>query len=425
MARQRSPLALIAICLGLALAALLLAQARLVINHDGNFYPNSTTPVGADLLVFYGAGRIVADGDGAQLYDPARQSSEQIEILGIDRGLAIFPYPAFVAAPYAALAKLSLPRAYLVTTLAMLAATIGSLAMLRNVSPTVRARPILVGMTMLISQPFNMALLGGQTVAFSFLCLTGVYVGFRRERNLFLGFWLGLLLYKPQLAALPLLIVLWQRRWQALSVTAGIGVVLYGIGAWAAGFEWPRRFLELATGDYYRKNAIVADGLQSISIPSVTRYVTGSDHLWSNALAFILCLAVLAVIAPHWRTIGTSDAQFPLLFGATVAATILVSPHALFYEAGLLILPVIALIDRWESGVSHLRRVFRRRLLTVAALLCLGFLFPLAETVRIEPLFLAPVLIGGLCLHALRAPESKRHIVSHQRSAPLVPAPWD
>jgi hypothetical protein len=307
----------------------------------------------------------------------------------------------------------------------MLAATIGSLAMLRTVSPTVRARPILVGMTVLISQPFNTALLGGQTVAFSLLCLTGVYVGFRRERNLFLGFWLGLLLYKPQLAALPLLIVLWQRRWQALSVTAGMGIALYAIGAWAAGLEWPRRFLELATGDYYRDNAIIADGVQSISIPSVTRYLTGSDHLWSNALAFILCLAVLAVVAPYWRTMRTTDAQFPILFGGTVAATILVSPHALFYEAGLLILPVIALIDRWEPGIAHLRLVFRRRLLTIAGLLCLGFLFPLAETVRIEPLFLAPLLIGGLCLRALSTSESKPQTVLQHRSAPLVPAPWD
>lgn len=424
MAKRHSPLTLITIGVGVILLAFLVAQARLVANHEGTFYPGGETPVGADLLVFYGAGRIVADGDGADLYEPSRQLAEQVEVLGVDRGLAIFPYPAFVAVPYAALAQLSLPAAYGVTTLAMLLATIVSLAMLRGVSPIVRARPVLVGMVMLISQPFNLALLGGQTVAFSFLCLTGVYVGLRKERDLFLGVWLGLLLYKPQLAALPLLIVLWQRRWRALSVAGGIGVVLYGVGAWAAGIAWPRRFVELATGDYYRENAIVVDGVRSISIPSVTRYLTGSDRLWSNALALLLCLAVLGVVARYWRAISVTDEQFPIVFGGTVAAMILVSPHALFYEAGLLILPVIALIDRWEPEIAS-RQVFRHRLLALAGVLCLGFLFPLAEVVRIEPLVIAPVLIGGLCWRALRTMEARRAPAPQRRSRPLVPAPWD
>jgi hypothetical protein len=376
-------------------------------------------------MVFFAAGRIVADGDGDRLYDPARQLDEQVEVLGTDRGLAIFPYPAFVAVPYAALAGFSLPLAYVFATLAMFAAAIGAMLILREVSPTVRAQPFLVGLAVLVSQPFNMALLGGQTVAFSFLCLAGVYSGFRRERDVYLGFWLGLLLYKPQLAIVPVLLVLWQRRWRALGVAAAIGAALATIGAVAAGAAWPRDFLRLATGDYYRDNAIVADGVRSISIPAVTRYLTGTGAIWSTALAAVLCLGILTVYLRHLRGTRPSDADFPLLFGAGVAVMILFSPHALFYEAALLILPVIALVDRWQRGPVRTRREFRRRLLFLAGLFGLGYLWPLADALAIEPLILAPLVVGFLAWRGLRSADTPRSWTAPEQPAPVLPTLGD
>lgn len=400
--RRLSPLALLTLGLGVVLFANLIAQARIVIGNEDGFYPGGDTPVGADFMVFYSAGRIVANGDGDQLYEPARQIAEQVEILGIDRGLAVFPYPAFVAVPYAALGGLSLPWAYTVTTLAMFAATLGALWILRGVSPTVRAHPLLVALAVLVSQPFNMAWLGGQTVAFSFLCLTGIYAGFRRERDVFLGVWLGLLLYKPQLAIVPVLLVLMQRRWRALGTATIVGAALAAGGALAAGPMWPRDFLRFTSGDYYRDNAIVADGVRSISIPSVTRYLTGTGAPWSLGIAALLCLSVLAFYLRLVRGVRPTDATFPLLFGAGVAVTLLVSPHALFYEAALLILPAIALVDRWQPGGSRLRVVFRQRLLFLAGLFGLGYLWPLADALSIEPLILAPLVVGYLVWRALR-----------------------
>jgi len=63
---------LFAFCLGIALVAIAITQTRLVLDRERIFYPGGETPIGADLLVFYGAGRSVTDGDGEQLYDPAR-----------------------------------------------------------------------------------------------------------------------------------------------------------------------------------------------------------------------------------------------------------------------------------------------------------------------------------------------------------------
>jgi hypothetical protein len=299
----------------------------------------------------------------------------------------------------------------------MFAAVLGTLWILRGVSPTVRAHPLLVGLAILVSQPFNMAWLGGQTVPFSLLCLAGIYSGFRRERDIFLGVWLGLLLYKPQLAIVPLLLVLMQRRWRALGTTAIIGALLAVIGAIAAGPTWPRDFLRFTTGDYYRDNAIVADGVRSISVPAVTRYLTGTGALWSVAIAALICLAILAFYLRHLRGSQPTDANFPLLFGAGVAVMLLVSPHALFYEAALLILPVIAVVDRWEPGASRLRTEFRRRLLFLGGLFGLGYLWPLADTLSIEPLILAPLIVGYLAWRSLQTTDTPRTWVGSTQSA--------
>ncbi len=423
--RRLSIQALLTLGLGVVLFAVLVKQAQLVITNENGFYPGAEipgeeVPVGADFMVFYGAGRIVADGDGDQLYESPRQLEEQVDVLGRDRGLAVFPYPAFVAVPYALLAGLSLPWAYVLATLAMFAAVLGALWILRSVSPTVRSQPLLAGLAILVSHPFNMAWLGGQTVAFSLLCLAGIYAGFRRERDVFLGVWLGLLLYKPQLAIVPLLLVLMQRRWRALGTATVIGAALALIGAVAAGPMWPRDFLRFTTGDYYRDNAIIADGVRSISIPAVTRYLTGTGAPWSVGIAALLCLGVLAFYLRKVRGTQPADANFPLLFGAGVAVMLLVSPHALFYEAALLILPVIALVDRWQPGASHIPTVFRQRLLFVGGLFGLGYLWPLADTVSIEPLILAPIVVGYLVWRAIQTSDARTAWAGSSQSTPAM-----
>jgi alpha-1,2-mannosyltransferase len=372
------------------LAVIAAAQIELVAHRDGMFYADRDVPVGADFLAFYAAGRIVAAGDGHNLYQPERQAKEQREILGRDRGLAAFPYPAFVALPYAMLAKLSLPWAYALTTLVMIAATVSAVLLLRNVSPTVRDQPALVTLLVLASQPFNAALLGGQTVALTFLCFAGLYSGLRREHPFQAGAWLGLLLYKPQMAAVVLLLLVYRCRWRPLAAAGLTAAVLMLLGAAVAGIEWPRSFWQMAAGDFYRINVLVADGVRNISLPGVVAHLAGEGTAWNAAVA-LLCLGIAMLLLGVWRDCDPAGNRFSLQFAAAVVGTLLISPHALFYEAGLLILPLIALIDRWnETG--------KRPLLLLAGLFGFGELWPLAETVGFEPLALLPALIGALVL---------------------------
>src|SRR5438477_10640628 len=63
--------------------------------------------VGGDYPAFYGAGRIVLDGDAAHLYDVKRQDAAEHDLFaGEHDGLLYFAYPPAVAAVYAPLAEL-------------------------------------------------------------------------------------------------------------------------------------------------------------------------------------------------------------------------------------------------------------------------------------------------------------------------------
>ncbi len=247
------------LALGLILCITVGAQVRAVAQRDGLFYRGGEVPIGSDFTAFYSAGRILAEGDGEQLYDLDRQQATQARVLGRAEGeydkLQPFAYPAFVAAPYALLAKIPFLGAYLLTTALMLGATIAAVLILRPVSPTVHDEPLPVGLALLASQPLLATSFGGQTVGISLLCLAAAYAALRREQDIGAGIWLGLLLYKPPLAVLLLALLLWRRRWRAVTTAAAVGGALGLAGVVVAGPSWPWRFLDLAGGSFYEGDA--------------------------------------------------------------------------------------------------------------------------------------------------------------------------
>jgi alpha-1,2-mannosyltransferase len=412
---------LLTLALAIVFAGTLALQASLLIRQEGAFYPGGEVPVGSDLLVFYSAGRIVADGDGARLYEPARQLAEQVEVLGRDRGVAIFPYPAFVALPYAALARLSLPWAYVIATAAMLAATLAAMWMLRGASPTARDQPALVALAILVSQPFGSALFGGQVVAFTLLCFTGLYCGLRQGRDLAAGIWLGLLFYKPQMSVVLVLLLILQRQWRTLTVAGLVGATLTALGALAAGPTWPRSFLGMVLSDYYRNNAIVADGSRSLSLPGVTRHLAGLDATWAMVAALVLCLFILVLVARSWRNVQ-EDGRFPLQFAIAMVATLIVSPHALYYEAGLLVLPLILLADHWRAQLEasgSARLIADWQALALAGLAIFGAARSLLISfVPFEPMVAAPIIVGLLVWRELHPTQAASML---RPRAPLSP----
>ena len=82
--------------------------------------------LGGDYPSFYGAGRIISQGDWKELYNPDRQLSAQkglVSLPGSDnRSYIPFPYPPYVALFYWPLSLLNYRLSYILHTLLMVLA---------------------------------------------------------------------------------------------------------------------------------------------------------------------------------------------------------------------------------------------------------------------------------------------------------------
>jgi hypothetical protein len=261
----------------------------------------------------------------------------------------------------------------------------------------VRAHQLVVTLAVLASQPLVATMFGGQTVAFSLLCLAGGYSALRRERELAAGVWLGLLLYKPPLIVPLLLLLLWHRRWRTVVVAGLVGLALALAGVMVAGPDWPFRFVDLAGGAFAKGDA-AANGMNMISLLGVSEQLFGASSLWARTVAALLGLGAVALLIRIWWRASLSEEAFPLQYGFALVVTLLLSPHALYYETGLLILPILMLLDRWRVADAVLAPA--RRLGLVCLFAC-GYLWPLGALLGVQLLIVVPITIGVLLWRAL------------------------
>jgi hypothetical protein len=371
--------------------------ATVLLDRDGNFFPDSQRPIAPDFSAFYTAGRIVADGDGASLYDHHRQEIEQTRALGGVPELFIpFPYPAWMAAPYAALAHLPYLAACLTAMVAMTALLIPALWLLRDVSRSVRDAPFVAGLALAAFWPLYWGVTSGQGTPFWLLCLAGLYAGLRQSQDVRAGIWLALLAGKPQLAIVLVCALVAQRRWKTVGVAAAAGTGLVLLGAALAGPAWPLRFLSFAIGREYNDGEIERAGMLQMSLPGAAAHVFGAHSPLTTAVTVTLGLTALAVAVAVGRRWVTRDRGFPLQFGLIVAVTLATSPHALFYDAPLLVLPVLFIVDDWRAGEEATRAVVtRRRQLLLAGIFASGFAWQLWPATYVQPLALLPVAIAA------------------------------
>jgi hypothetical protein len=362
--------------------------------------PNGV-PLGRDFLVFYAAGRMVREGDGARLYDPRAQSAMQDSVLAPGRreGMGYFTNPAPLAAAYTPLASLPYRTAFLFHTGLMALLVVAGVRALRGVMPGLAPHWGLAALLGLLWFPLLNAVTGGQNTASSFALLAVAYTGTVRRMPSVAGAALGLLLYKPQLA-LPLLgLLLLRREYRTGSAAAVTTLAAYAAGAFAAGYDWPARMLRALR--FFHREERLANGQWLISIPESLDYALARPFEGSaagasvaaavHALGWVLVLAAVMWLVLLWRRADPAREDFGLYWALAVAATPLVSPHTQHYEAGVLLLPVLLMLD-WM-----IRRGVEITPATRLALVAGFFVYPvylLAPRLGFQPLVLLPVAVA-------------------------------
>lgn len=375
------------------LAALLAAFVIVLLAGEGS--GTASGRIGGDYPAFYSAGRIVADGDAADLYEPARQAAEQRDLFAGDRsGFLAFAYPPPVALAYVPLSMLPYRLSYFAVSCVMLLAI--GLA-LHLVEPMVRDLRHSYARYLALSLTFYPAFAGvllGQNTALTILVVAAVWRLLHDDRDLAAGLAAGLLLCKPQLGAPLLLLLVVAGRWRAVAGSAATAAGLWVAGAVVAGPGWPSAWLHQAT--VFNDLDAAANKSNAVSLLGVGQAILGVDSVVAAIAGWGLALVVVASLVRTWRRFDAASSG--TCIGAAAAGMVLVSPHTMWYDAGLLVL----------TGLGVLVTANRRQRRWLLALWALGFSHALAGIWDVSPLVLVAVAAFVLATRLARQQQAPR-----------------
>ncbi len=241
---------------------------------------------------------------------------------GLEAG--IWPYlPAF-AWLYVPASHLPIAVGYAISVAAML----GIAAIAGVLLADAFAMPRWFGVVVTLAwAPVKVAALGGQNTPLALLLVAMAIAAARRGSPWQLGLAVGLLLYKPSIAAPFAVLLLVRREWRALAIVAGCAVAWYLLSVPASGgdWAWPKLYAA-AIGAYYTPD-FLSNAANAVSLPGVLiRFgVSAAVAAGVGAAAFVVCLPRLARI----------DSVAAL--SVTAALAVAVSPHAWHYEPVILV----------------------------------------------------------------------------------------
>lgn len=333
--------------------------------------------LGGDYPAFYAAGEIVGE-DPEHLYQPELQSERQVGLHGSESGSFLyFSYPPYVALAYSPLAELPYRGSYLLHTILMAGAMVLGLHLLRPLVPRLDRSFEAAAVASLAFYPMFRGITAGQNTGLTLLLLAIALRALHDRRDWSAGAALAALLYKPQFAVPLLGLALLRGRWRA-AVGGAVGAVgLYLVGAAVQGWGWLGPWTEQVR--WFTELDARVNAHNAISWLGFAEAIWGVGDPVAMALGWTLASATALFLAWAWWRAGTTD--MAALAAVTVPGLVLLSPHAMFYDAGLLVVPLLVL-----AGMRPERRAW------LAVLYLVPFVQVWADQLGWSPIF--PVVVA-------------------------------
>lgn len=305
-----------------------------------------------DFPAFYTMAVIAHSGEGHRLYDLEFQREVQ-NAAWPSLGGTVLPaaYPAFLAFVLEQLATLAPSTARIVWISCMLVCVALGVRLLA------RAMPSLCGLWWqpfvgaLLFSPLFLGIVGGQIVGLSVLLYAALIALHTREgsRNeLVIGAVTGVWMVKPHYALAVVAMLVFQRRWIAVSGWLMVSALLWILGAQVAGMNWIRAWLafvqqfsqiDLATNAYQMTGIVPA--LYS------TLVVGGWDsasclHVWESLVVMCSLLVPVTLLVLVRRSGVSAEGRMRclLMIGPLLLCC---APAVNFYDLSLGLVPLIAL----------------------------------------------------------------------------------
>ncbi len=307
-----------------------------------------------DFVTFYTGASLLRSAHPQQLYDLTAQAILQVSLLRpygwvLPNGLLPFVHPPFFAALVIPFTYLPMHIAFLIWNLVSFLLLLASIKLLLNHQGQRSLRnSLVVLMVVLAFFPIFQTLQEGQG---SFLVLFGftlAYLLIKRGSEGWAGFALALGLIKPQLVVVIALVLLFKRRWRALSALCGSSVLLTVVSwllvgtqgikgyfvlgrsvmAWNGNYGFSPTHMFNLRGTVYR----LAGLWQSLGGPELPTWVL-------LLLTGVLSAAVLVVLLHFWKgTWAPQSVNFDLQFVMTLVAALLLAPYLHGHDLSLLVL---------------------------------------------------------------------------------------
>jgi hypothetical protein len=326
-----------------AVAVLLaMAAAVLLSTMSGSGSGTVGGRLGGDYPAFYAAGRMVVDGQGHQLYDADRQATAQSELFGDEHdGYLSFAYPPQVAAAYAPLALLPYRLSYLVSTALSVVAVAVALRLVRPMVPLLQVAYLPCLALALGFYPLWRGVTGGQNTAVTLLLIAWFWRSIVDRHDAMAGAAIGILLGKPQLAIALVIVAAVLRRGRVLAMMAATGTASWAIAAIVAGAGWVGPWLRFAR-EFGDRDALV-NRANAVSLMGAADALFGVGSNLGRLIAVPLVLAMLVALVVAACRARANLNHLTALFALAPAAMVLLPPHAMFYDAGLVILPLLVI----------------------------------------------------------------------------------
>ncbi|MCB0345599.1 MAG: DUF2029 domain-containing protein [Bdellovibrionales bacterium] len=336
-----------------------------------------------DFPAFYAAGVIAAGPHPEMLYDVELQRAIENDAWpNLDGEVLVNAYPPYVAALAIPLTWLSPINSKIFHLLLSCAALIAAAAIIATRKGD-KIIPVLAVLTCFA--PILHGTLGGQNTAFSILCLCGAYhalaVGDKRS-DMKAGLWLGLWLFKPNLALIVIASLVLSGRLYILPGVFLVALLYELLAVSLLGFWWLTPWLHAAS--QFHAADLIFNAHQMISIGGAAAALGAKQLLFpsieSGLLVGTVAGAILIFPVLYKVRRATCFAHYWLL----VPAALLCSPHAVYYDVGLCTAAMLYL------GMIR-PELFSRAsaLLLLFGILCVG----LKDYFPAQPLILLPVLL--------------------------------
>lgn len=326
---------------------LAIAIALLICLFSGEGAQILSGKLGGDFPAFYGAGRIVLDGNVDQLYNVDQQLAAQRALHQKNNMYLCFAYPPFVALPYAALAVFPYKIAYVINVLLMVSALVIILRILFK-KYDISNRYYLLAFTLTLSfYPIFKALFGGQNTLLTLFLLCFFWVYADRKKDIQAGLFLGLMLFKPQFALPVIGLMLLSKRWVVVLSALSTGLLLYLLCIYMLGTGWFFEWFEFAM--WFSQTDAEVNSINAVSWFGFFETLFGTEN--TNVLFWGLSVSVVhsLLLSLYWIKRYDSESGIKNLMPITCLSLILIPLHTMYYDSGIMLISVFSIVVFFEK----------------------------------------------------------------------------